>query len=666
MKTGIAAAVAAACMWGLASGAAAQALPPVEAFGDLPFLSQPQLSPDGKHFAGIQSLDGKPAAVIYTIGQPGPPQVFASSNWIVSHVTWAKNDRLIMFTKTVRSLPLGYNPDLYTWYRALSLEVGTQNWVQLFDRNNDSVGMNTSTALVLDKFMDNPDSILMPLWTREKNERFDNDVTAGMMGSNNNFRFSLYRVDVRTGRAVVIEDGSPRGAYWLTDGEGGIVGRVDTTVTPLVDHLYLNNDGSFRNVRNFDGRPDSGLNIIGLTYDGKSLAVAAVNAAGRDYFRRMDRATGADGDALVSDDAYDVAGGLYDDWTGRLVGAIFLRDRPDYVYFDPALRDLQTGIEQAFPGQNARAVSTTRDGGTAIVTTESPTQPRTYYFLNRATHQASRIVSEYPNLSAADLGEMKPYPYKARDGLDIPAYITLPPKKTAKMLPLVVMPHGGPDSRDYIHFDWWAQFLANRGYAVFQPNYRGSDGYGYAFNSAGFHQWGLKMQDDITDGVKKLIADGIVDPKRVCIVGASYGGYAALAGATFTPEMYACAVSIAGVSHLRRMLQMEERMYGKNSGTVAFWAKRIGTESEDGERIDATSPALHADRVQAPVLLMHGRKDTTVLYDQTELELEALQRAGKQVELVTFDADDHYLTLPETRITMLRSLETFLAKHIGR
>jgi dipeptidyl aminopeptidase/acylaminoacyl peptidase len=354
---------------------------------------------------------------------------------------------------------------------------------------------------------------------------------------------------------------------------------------------------------------------------------------------------------------------LTEEWTGRVIGAAYVADKREYVYFDPARAALQRGIEAVFPGKDAHAVSVTRDGSKAIVAVEAPDLPRTYYFLDRDSHVATKVASQYPGLSAADLGTMRADPYKARDGLDIPAYLTLPPGKAPKNLPVVVLPHGGPDARDAIGFDWWAQFLANRGYAVFQPNYRGSKGYGRAFTDAGLHQWGLKMQDDVTDGVKKLIADGIADPKRICIVGASYGGYVALAGATFTPDLYACAVSISGVSDLGRMVTHQAVLYGRRSGPVSFWQSRIGMRGDP--QLDATSPALHADQVRIPVLLMHGRHDTTVAFAQSEEERDALARAGRTAELVTFEGDDHYMTLANTRITMLKTLEEFLKKNIG-
>ena len=207
--------------------------------------------------------------------------------------------------------------------------------------------------------------------------------------------------------------------------------------------------------------------------------------------------------------------------------------------------------------------------------------------------------------------------------------------------------------------------MANRGYAVLQPNFRGSSGYGAKFTTAGLHQWGLKMQDDITDGVKKMIADGIADPKRVCIVGASYGGYAALAGATFTPDLYACAVSFAGVSDLPGMLLSERTRNGNESVVTAFWKSRIGDSIDDAVQLAATSPAGHASQVKCPILLLHGDGDTTVSISQSETEEAALKAAGKSVRFVRLEGDDHYLRLAATRVQVLKEVEAFLAANIG-
>jgi dipeptidyl aminopeptidase/acylaminoacyl peptidase len=229
------------------------------------------------------------------------------------------------------------------------------------------------------------------------------------------------------------------------------------------------------------------------------------------------------------------------------------------------------------------------------------------------------------------------------------------------------MPHGGPDARDYMAFDWWAQFMASRGYAVLQPNFRGSDGYGGAFLAAGRNEWGLKMNTDLADGVAKLVADGIADPKRVCIVGASYGGYAALAAAAAGDGIYACAVSFAGVSDPEEMLKAIERRSGRESESFSYWSVRIGDRhsSADAARIAETAPARHADRIQIPVLLMHAAGDTTVPIAQSRDMRDALNRARKPMQFIEIQGDDHYLDLGETRVRVLTEIEKFLAANIG-
>jgi dipeptidyl aminopeptidase/acylaminoacyl peptidase len=207
--------------------------------------------------------------------------------------------------------------------------------------------------------------------------------------------------------------------------------------------------------------------------------------------------------------------------------------------------------------------------------------------------------------------------------------------------------------------------MASRGYAVLQPNFRGSSGYGFAFRHAGYGEWAGKVQNDLADGVQKLIADGIADPKRICIVGASYGGYAALAGATFNPNLYACAISYAGLSDLQLLLSRETYVGGDESEASSFDEAQIGAKTSETSKLDAMSPYAHADQVKIPILLIHSNKDVTVLIEQSEIENKALLSAGKNVQFITLDGDDHYLSLGATRIQLLKEVEKFLAAHIG-
>jgi len=254
--------------------------------------------------------------------------------------------------------------------------------------------------------------------------------------------------------------------------------------------------------------------------------------------------------------------------------------------------------------------------------------------------------------------------YKAADGLEIPAYLTLPRGRDAKALPLVVLPHGGPASRDQPGFDWWSQALASRGYAVLQPNFRGSTGYGEAFLQKGFGQWGKAMQTDLSDGVRDLAKRGLIDPKRVCIVGASYGGYAALAGATLDRGVYRCAASVAGPSDLPLMLQDNQKKYQTRSNSgLRYWLSFMGADGIKDPDLQVLSPARLADKVEIPVLLVHGKDDTVVPYAQSTVMAAALKKAGKPVDLVTLAGEDHWLSRGATRDQMLTAIVAFLEKH---
>jgi dipeptidyl aminopeptidase/acylaminoacyl peptidase len=242
--------------------------------------------------------------------------------------------------------------------------------------------------------------------------------------------------------------------------------------------------------------------------------------------------------------------------------------------------------------------------------------------------------------------------------------LTLPNGSAGQRLPLVVMPHGGPEARDSATFDSWAQFLASRGYAVLQPQYRGSAGFGLRHRNAGRRQWGLLVQDDISDGVMHLIKTGVADPARVCIVGWSFGGYATMAGLAFSPDLYKCGVAGAGVSDLIAMLEYEAKYTGQWLGDNDYWTWLIGSPGADRARLIATSPAQHAAKFKAPLLLVHGKDDTVVPKSQSDLMADSLKAAGRPYEYVVLEGEDHHLSNPSTSKRFLQELERFLAPHL--
>jgi dipeptidyl aminopeptidase/acylaminoacyl peptidase len=280
------------------------------------------------------------------------------------------------------------------------------------------------------------------------------------------------------------------------------------------------------------------------------------------------------------------------------------------------------------------------------------------------TAKSAGIINEqYPQLVGVQLAEVREFKYAARDHYALFGYLTVPSGSAEKNLPLVVMPHGGPASRDDDGFDYMTQFLASRGYLVFQPQFRGSSGFGTAHAQAGRRQWGLRMQDDVTDGVKALVDQGIADPRRICIVGTSYGGYAALAGAAFTPELYACAISINGVSDLPEFIGYINRQGGDESNALHYWRNHIGPPGDP--QVIAKSPARNAASTRAPILLLHGSQDTTVPISQSRSMARALSAAGRKFEFIELPGDDHHLSSSAMRVRALTEMERFLAEHLG-
>jgi dipeptidyl aminopeptidase/acylaminoacyl peptidase len=283
-----------------------------------------------------------------------------------------------------------------------------------------------------------------------------------------------------------------------------------------------------------------------------------------------------------------------------------------------------------------------------------------YALFDWYTHQSIILGPVYRNVVPAPVRRLN---YQAADGLTIPAFLTLPRGAAEKNLPLIVMPHGGPAVADTLDFDWWAQALAAQGYAVLQSNYRGSQ-LSQRFVAAGFGECGRKMQTDLSDGVRYLAHEGIIDPRRVCIVGASYGGYAALAGATLDASVYRCAVSVAGISDLKRFLKWtDSRADHDDSLTQRYWDRFMGVHSPNDPSLNAISPIEHVNAVSGPVLLIHGRDDTVVPYEQSDVMADALKHAGKSVELVTLKHEDHWLSRSATRQQMLDAAVAFLQKN---
>ena len=336
-------------------------------------------------------------------------------------------------------------------------------------------------------------------------------------------------------------------------------------------------------------------------------------------------------------------------------------DLLDLRFNAAADQGLWRGITKTFKGAHVELMTLSKDRTRLIVKVESKDLGYGYYVVDRRTGGAKWFSDVYKNIGPEDIRERQYIHYSAADGMDIPAYLTLPLGKPAKDLPLVVLPHGGPFARDGNGFDWWAQAYASRGYAVLQPQFRGSNGFGLDHLRAGYGEFGRKMQTDLSDGISHLVKQGIVDPKRVAIAGASYGGYAALAGVTLQSGIYRCAVSVAGPSNMSRQLQSMAKAIGTGRNPASrYWREYLAVTSDRDPELDTISPDFFADKASAPILLIHGLDDTVVPIDQSRRMEAALRKAGKPVEMVTLKGEDHWLSTSETRLQMLEAQVAFM------
>jgi len=653
-------AVCASILASLFLGPAIAAPPPIEAFGSLPAIANVNLSPDGTHFSALEPVNGREAVLVFEV-HPGPnskPMIFTVPDATAAGSRWVSNERLICYFYENKFLFGSTQTNLTQRSHAVSVSLSGKPPVTLLKGSNVYL-YNSSTALVSGLNADDPAAAYVIAYkvtqVTSQMSRFGREEAT----------LDLYRVNVENNDLKDVAAGSKNTVQWVVDGHGGAAARIDQNESQKREEIYLNDKGSFRQAATFDMSTGWLADAQGLTQDGGALVISEYGKRDTVGLDALPVSEGALQTELFTDPVYDVDYAVEDPWTDRIVGAAYVTDTMKYHYFDPALDKRQQSLEKALPGQSVTIASWDRNRDRFLITAEDPHNPMGVYLFTPADGHLEYLMNAYPALQPSDLGDMKPYPYKARDGLDIHAYLTVPPGRDPHKMPLVVFPHGGPQARDMLGFDWWAQFMASRGYAVFQPNFRGSTGYGARFWSAGDHEWGRKMQDDITDGVKKLIADGIVDPKRICIVGASYGGYAALAGATFTPDLYACAVSYAGVSDIPALLGTDLRNASDSSALAAYDKTHIGDRYSDLKMLQDASPALHADRVKAPVLLLHSDNDLTVSIDQSKEEAAALQSQGRSVRFVNLPGDDHYLKMQDARLAVLRETEAFLAQYLG-
>ena len=407
-----------------------------------------------------------------------------------------------------------------------------------------------------------------------------------------------------------------------------------------------------------------GWSPLGFDGDDRILFVSSRVGRSTAAVYRFDTQTRTLGALVHGDDTYDVGGVVWDEARQKVVAISTNADIPRLHWLDADAEQLQKQVDLSLRDTRNRILDAAPDGSRRLINASSDRDPGVYYLFDSATKKIEELAVLNPGIDPDRMAPMKPVVFKARDGLTLHAYLTLPLGRAPKNLPLVIHPHGGPFGiRDSWGFDPEVQFYANRGYAVLQVNYRGSGGYGQAFERAGWKKWGLEMQDDLTEAVKWAIAERIADPTRVVIAGASYGGYAALAGLAFTPELYCAGINYVGVSDIKELIPGGDSL---PADRAHWYNTRIAdlSKSQDRQRIHDTSPVNFADRFRAPLLMAYGRNDPRVRISQG-LDMEAaLKKAGKTYEMIIEEKEGHGFRKEELRIAHYTRVDAFLKKYV--
>ena len=642
------------------------------AFGRLPNVQSVRLSPDGTRLAMIVGNTQDERSIVVTSLETGEATRIPTGDERPLQVQWWSNDRIgVLFQKLRRQAGGRAN------FEAIRL--------LLMDPNGENQREINPPVQPSNLLLDDPDHVIVVAGVTEGREtRSGMDLIQ---------RTDVYRLNIRTGRSRTLNTGRNGTTSWILDYEGEPIVRIDQIIDQrMVSAEFTRNlDVSVRRVEYYSRIAESGewgqifagvtitddneadevedngqrvqrFSPAGLTADGQNLYLIGRLDGDKVALHTMDLRTGEITERVIAPERNDFGGILRDRYTRLPVAYANTYLEPELEFADAQAASIYFTIQNAFPDSLVSLESWDQSRTKAVVHIQGGTVVSNYYLYDMQAGSLSLIARAYPEIPDSAANPVQMVEYTARDGLVIPAYVTYPRGRDPENLPMIMLPHGGPEARDFPGFDFWSQFLAHRGYVVMQPQFRHSSGFGREFATRGYGQWGLSMQDDLTDGVNHLVDQGVVDPDRVCIFGWSYGGYAAAAGATLTPEVYRCAIAGAAVTDLARMINWVRDRTGANSSSVEYWERAIGDRFADRQRLSDMSPALNVDRVVAPILIQHGSLDTVVPPEQGELFYNLLRQAGKDAEYVELAGENHNILFGETRIQQLETMDTFLQR----
>jgi dipeptidyl aminopeptidase/acylaminoacyl peptidase len=596
---------------------------PLEVLLGNPERAEVQISPDGKRVSCLAPLDGVMNVFVGDAGMGNERPVTYDTDRGIQSYFWAHDNRHLMY---VRDKNGSEDFRLYD----VDLETGVER---------DLTPLDAVQCRLISHCKDFPNDVLIAI------------------NKDNPQLHDVYRLDLTTGVMKKIVD-NPGFLGWVVDACLDVRGAV----TPLPDGgaVILVRDDMGSDWRPLlEVPPDDAESTapLGFTKDGRAMYLRMSVDANAGRLVKMDITAGTV-EVIAEDPVYDIVGAMFNPDTRAIEAVTLYRDHLEYKIFDDAVRGDIEAL-QRLNSSDMVIVDRDHEDSTWLVAFESDSGPVEYYMWHRASKSATFLFDHHPKLNNYTLMPMEPFAFAARDGLAIHGYLTFPPQVERSDLPAVLLVHGGPWARDLHRLDARAQWLANRGYLCVQVNFRGSSGYGKDFLNAGDREWGAKMHDDLLDAINHLVAQGIVDRERVAIYGVSYGGYAALVGAAFTPNVFKCAISMVGPSNLNTLFESFPEYWKPMMG---MWHKRVG---EGREFLWSRSPLSKVADIRIPILIAQGENDPRVKRAESEQIVEAMKARGIPHEYVMYKNEGHGLAKPENRLDFFRRADRFLAEHLG-
>ena len=596
---------------------------PLEVLLGNPERSGAQISPDGTRLSYLSPLDGVMNVFVGDAGAGNEQPVTRDTNRGIHGYLWAQDNRHLLYARD---------------------KDGSENF-RLYD-----VDVESGIERDLTPF----DKVQCQVIAHRK--RFPNEVLLGLNKDNPQLH-DVYHLDLTTGTLDKIVD-NPGFVTWVVDDDLKVRGAE--TPTPDGGSVIMVRDdetSDWRPLLEVSPEDAETTGPVGFTKDGAAMYLQTSVDSNTTRLVKLDIATGAV-EVIAEDPNYDITGVFINPDSREVEGVVVYGQRREYRIFDDSMRLAVEKLEQFNPGELV-ITARSQDDATWLVAFDSDSAPLKFYTWDRATSEATFLFDHRPELNEYPLVPMEPFTFTARDGLRIDGYLSVPVGVERSHLPAVLVVHGGPWSRDGWGLDPEAQWLANRGYVCVNVNFRGSAGYGKDFLNAGNHEWGAKMHNDLLDAIDHLVAQDIIDRDRVAIYGGSYGGYAALIGATFTPDVFACAISMVGPSNLNTLIDSFPEYW---KPMIALWHKRVG---EDRDFLWSRSPLSRVDDIAIPILIAQGENDPRVTRAESEQIVAAMKERGIDHEYVMYENEGHGFAKPENRLDFYHRADKFLAKHLG-